>query len=70
MQYKEDDLTAEIEADFSALTGLYPDTMTIVSQKSILPRPATPEEKNLIMPRIEAAMTFLGEKYELCSGHL
>ena len=68
LQYLEGDTVAEVEADFAPVTGLYPDSMTIRAKNDAATRPATPEEKELIISRIESALKFLGEKYERCEG--
>ena len=70
MQYLDGELVAEVKADFASVTGLYPDSMTIRPKKDSPARPATMEERELIMERIKSALKFLGEKYELCKGYL
>ncbi len=69
LQYLVGDTGAEVEADFASVTGIYPDSMTIRVKNDASARPATPQEKSLIMGRIESALKYLGEKYELCAGH-
>lgn len=70
LQYLDGDTTAEIEADFASVTGIYPDSMTIRLRNEPKARPASSEEKALIMERIESALKFLGEKYEFCKKGL
>lgn len=66
LQYIDGDLSAEVEADFAPVIGLYPNSMTIRCANGSPARTATKEEQELIMNRIECALKFLGEKYELC----
>jgi hypothetical protein len=68
LEYLDGQLLAEVQADFAPLTGLYPDSLMVRDQKDGEPRPPTSEERNTIMSRIEAALQFLGEKYEICRG--
>src|SRR5205809_5407667 len=65
LQYLHGDMAAEVQADFAPTTGIYPDSLTIRDNEGSPPRPANSEERKMIMGRIEAALQFLGEKYEI-----
>lgn len=68
LQYLDEDMAAEVLADFAPTTGIYPDSLTIRDNKDSPPRSPNTEERNMIMGRIEAALQFLGEQYEICKG--
>ena len=68
LQYVDGDIIAQVQADFARITGPYPDSMTIRVKNDAATRPASPQEKALIMSRIESALKFLGEEYEICEG--
>jgi hypothetical protein len=69
LQYLDGGTVAEVQADFAPVTGIFPNSMTIRAKNDTSPRPATPDEKALIMSRIESALKFLKEKYELIEGN-
>lgn len=65
VQYRRGDLTAEVEADFAAVTGIYPDTLTVHrvgGGSSTL----TDKERETILNRIKSGLECLGIKYEMC----
>lgn len=68
LQYLDGEMVAEVQADFAKTTGIYPDSLTIRDQKYSPPRQPRPEERDTIIARIEAALQFLGERYEICGG--
>jgi hypothetical protein len=68
LQYLDGGMEAEVQADFAPTTGIYPDSLTIRDNEGSTPRPASSEERKMIMGRIEAALKFLGEEYEICKG--
>jgi hypothetical protein len=68
MQYLKGELLAEIEVDFGTVVSLYPESMAVRPQKNAPFRRATPEERQLIMGRIEGALKFMKEKYAIYEG--
>ncbi len=68
LEYLDGNTVAEVEVDFAPVTAIYTDSVIIRTKNDISARPATPEEKVIIVSRIESALQFLGAKYELCKG--
>ena len=69
VQYVQGNLMAEIEADFAALTGIYPETL-IMHRMDGSPITTTDEERSAILAKILSGLSCLGVKYELCNGKL
>jgi hypothetical protein len=68
LQYLDKDVFAEIMIDRAAITGLYPESMTIrKGEKAPLIAPNL-DEQELIMGRIISALGFWKMKYEILKG--
>ena len=63
LQYLDGDLIAEIKVDRAEVTGLFPNSMTIV--KGGVSKIPNDKERNLILSRIINALGFWGMKYEI-----
>lgn len=68
LEYLDKDLFAEIIVDRAAITGLYPETMTLRKGENALPIAPTLDEQDLIMSRIISALEFWKMKYEILKG--
>ena len=68
VQYMPGDLTAEVSADFAAVTGIYPETLTLSRTDGCSMTP-TAEDRKMIIKRIKNGLEFLGMRCELCEGH-